>query len=208
MKDNETGWLHHIRACPSPNFNQRPDISDISLLVIHNISLPPGEFGAKYIEDFFCNQLDCTAHDYFETIAGLEVSAHFLIDRKGDITQFVDIFERAWHAGKSCFAGRENCNDFSIGIELEGCDDQTYTNVQYQALARLSLELVECCPKIVQQDGGVVSGNASNMSGFNICGHSDIAPGRKTDPGPCFDWARYENEFRQLFTLAGDKSGN
>ncbi|GAA6150689.1 1,6-anhydro-N-acetylmuramyl-L-alanine amidase AmpD [Pseudoteredinibacter isoporae] len=204
MNEKDSGWLHHIRACPSPNFNQRPEPEDVSLLVIHNISLPPGQFGANHIEDFFCNQLDCKAHEYFETIADLEVSAHFLIDRNGDVIQFVDIFERAWHAGQSSFSGRENCNDYSIGIELEGCDEQAFTDAQYQALADLSRQLVRQCPRIVCTEDK----SASKVQGFNICGHSDIAPGRKTDPGPCFDWTRYESELQQFFTSPDDKSGN
>lgn len=207
MKDNDTGWLHHIRACPSPNFNQRPDTAEISLLVIHNISLPPGQFGARYIEDFFCNKLDCRAHEYFETIANLEVSAHFLIARCGEITQFVDIFDRAWHAGQSCYEGRENCNDFSIGIELEGCDDQRYSNEQYQALLELSLQLIQLCPKIACTSD-TEEEEISKVRGFHICGHSDIAPGRKTDPGPYFDWQHYESELLQNFRLVDDDSCN
>ncbi|WP_299976776.1 1,6-anhydro-N-acetylmuramyl-L-alanine amidase AmpD [uncultured Pseudoteredinibacter sp.] len=200
MNKQNQGWLHHIRACPSPNFNQRPASADISLLVIHNISLPPGQFGGDHIEKFFCNQLDCSAHEYFATIAELQVSAHFLIERSGQVIQFVDIFERAWHAGQSIYEGRENCNDFSIGVELEGCDDQCYSPEQYQALAELSFQLIELCPSMRAK----LPSLASKVAGFHICGHSDIAPERKTDPGPYFDWLSYEKQLQQIFTLQGD----
>ncbi len=198
MSLNTTGWLHHIRACPSPNFNQRPEGGEVSLLVIHNISLPPGQFGGKHIESFFCNQLDCETHEYFTTIAQLQVSAHFLIERSGEVVQFVDIFERAWHAGLSSYAGRENCNDFSIGIELEGCDDQAYSDAQYKALAKLSRELMQLCPGLAneRQSTAMTTAGDSRLPSLNVCGHSDIAPGRKTDPGPLFDWARFESELK------------
>lgn len=195
MSLNTTGWLHQIRACPSPNFNQRPSVDDVSLLVIHNISLPPGQFGGKHIESFFCNQLDCDAHEYFATIAELQVSAHFLIERSGELIQFVNVFDRAWHAGLSTYAGRENCNDFSIGVELEGCDDQAYSDAQYQSLAKLSRELMLLCPGLVNKPQGGKQ-HSSRLAAVNVCGHSDIAPGRKTDPGPFFDWSRFESDLK------------
>ncbi|MFZ5722381.1 MAG: 1,6-anhydro-N-acetylmuramyl-L-alanine amidase AmpD [Pseudomonadota bacterium] len=172
----DQGWVRGVRRCPSPNFNARPAGERISLLVIHNISLPPGKFGGRWIEDLFCNCLDHTAHPYFETLRGMEVSAHFLIRRDGSLLQFVSIDDRAWHAGKSSFAGRENCNDFSIGIELEGTDDRPFTQKQYRRLASLTGLLLRACP---------------DLSPARIVGHSDIAPGRKTDPGPAFDWPAY-----------------
>ena len=169
-------WLGEARHCPSPNCNERPDASDVSLLVIHNISLPPGEFGGASIEAFFCNTLDCDAHPYFDQLRDLQVSAHLLIRRDGELVQFVPLAQRAWHAGVSEFEGRDNCNDFSIGIELEGTDEEAYTDQQYNALVRVSRQIMAEYPLI--EPG-------------RICGHSDIAPGRKTDPGPAFDWDRY-----------------
>jgi len=161
----------------SPHFNERPLGAEVELLVIHNISLPPAEFENDYIRDFFLGQLDATVHPYFETIKTLKVSSHFLIKRDGHVLQFVDCDKRAWHAGVSCWQGRENCNDFSIGIELEGTDELPYTDEQYDSLVSLTHELIRYYPKLTEQ---------------NIVGHSDIAPGRKTDPGPSFDWSRYK----------------
>lgn len=172
--DSSTGWVSGIRHCPSPNFNARPQ-GEISLLVIHNISLPPGQFGTGKVREFFTNCLRADEHPYFSEICQLQVSAHFLIERDGGITQFVSCLERAWHAGVSCFEGRENCNDFSLGIELEGTDELPYADAQYDAL----VELV-----------GLLQGAWPALTAERICGHSDIAPGRKTDPGPAFDWAR------------------
>ena len=172
--DPDTGWFDGINHCPSPNFNERPQ-GEVSLLVSHNISLPPGQFGTGKVQAFFCNRLDSQEHPYFREIAGLQVSAHFLLERSGDVIQFVSCLNRAWHAGISCFAGRENCNDFSLGIELEGTDDQPYSDLQYAALGKLVSLLQLYYPQITRQ---------------RICGHSDIAPGRKTDPGPAFDWPR------------------
>jgi AmpD protein len=172
--DPRTGWCTGIRHCPSPNFNTRP-AAEISLLVIHNISLPPGQFGTGKVEELFCNRLDPLEHPYFSAIAGLQVSAHFLIERDGTLIQFVSCLDRAWHAGVSSFAGRHGCNDFSLGIELEGTDDQSYSDLQYAALSALVRELQACYPQLTAE---------------RICGHCDIAPGRKTDPGPAFDWAR------------------
>lgn len=164
---------------PSANFTARPDPDDISLLVIHNISLPPGEFGGGFVQAFFQNQLDSSIHPYFASIAHMQVSAHCFIDRAGALTQFVSLGHRAWHAGVSEFAGRGNCNDFSIGVELEGTDDIAYTCAQYSTLTQLTRSLITSYPK---------------LSPERIAGHSDIAPGRKTDPGPAFDWVY----FRQL----------
>ncbi len=172
----ESGWLTAAARCPSPNCNERPDPADVSLLVIHNISLPPGEYGTGCVHQFFCNALDCDAHPYFDEIRGMEVSSHLLIERDGTLTQFVSLDDRAWHAGVSTFCGRENCNDFSIGIELEGCDTEAYTDGQYKSLADVTGDLMHAYPAITRD---------------RITGHSDIAPGRKTDPGPAFDWERY-----------------
>lgn len=176
------GWLDGIRHVPSSHFNQRPDGVTVDLLVIHNISLPPGQFGTGYIPLFFQGQLDVSAHEYFKTIADLRVSAHFLIERTGEIIQFVSLFERAWHAGASSFNGVGNCNDYSIGIELEGCDDVPYADAQYRALTALTKRLMKTFPDI---------------SSDRIVGHEQIAPLRKTDPGPAFDWARYLNQVRE-----------
>jgi len=170
------GWLNGVKQTPSPNYNCRPDESVVNLLVIHNISLPPGQFGTPYIEQFFQNDLPWGEHPYFKTIQGLEVSAHFLIKQNGELVQFVSCDERAWHAGASSFCGEENCNDYSIGVELEGTDSTPYTEAQYLSLVTLTRQLQVKFPEI---------------SASRIKGHSDIAPGRKTDPGASFDWPRY-----------------
>ena len=167
---------------PSPNYGPRPDACEPELLVIHNISLPPRCYGGDCIERFFTNDLDWDEHPYFAEIRGVEVSAHFLIQRTGALLQFVDCGERAWHAGQSSFEGRGNCNDFSIGIELEGTDDDPYTDAQYAALAALTKVLISRYP---------------GLSTRRIVGHSDIAPGRKTDPGPAFDWSRYRQQLHE-----------
>ena len=179
----ETGRISFARWTPSPNFGPRPDGAGISLLVVHNISLPPGQFGGREIEDFFCNQLDHSAHPYFKTIEGVQVSAHLLIRRDGALVQFVSLLDRAWHAGRSCFEGQEECNDFSIGIELEGTDDQPYTPLQYQKLAEVSRALINAYPA---------------MSAERITGHQHIAPGRKTDPGEAFDWMYFRDMVAQV----------
>jgi len=171
--DPATGLLLNVRHVPSPNCNDRPLGTTIDLLVIHNISLPPGEFGHPYVDAFFTNTLDETLHPYFAEIASLTVSSHCLIRRDGEIVQYVSFNKRAWHAGVSYFAGRENCNDFSIGIELEGTDHIPYTKEQYQVLAELMTTLKNVYPKITHD---------------RIVGHETIAPTRKTDPGPAFDW--------------------
>ncbi|WP_281687328.1 1,6-anhydro-N-acetylmuramyl-L-alanine amidase AmpD [Pseudomonas citronellolis] len=174
--DPRSGWCQGVSHCPSPNFNARPEGEVVSLLVIHNISLPPGQFGTGKVQCFFQNRLDADEHPYFADIAQMTVSAHFLIERDGSVFQFVSCNDRAWHAGVSRFDGRENCNDFSIGIELEGTDDEPYSDAQYAALAKLGRQLLRAYPAITPE---------------RIQGHSDIAPGRKTDPGPVFDWQRF-----------------
>jgi AmpD protein len=153
------------------------------LLVIHNISLPPGCYGGDAIERFFTNCLDCDEHPFYREIRGVEVSAHLLIRRGGELVQFVDFEERAWHAGQSQFAGRENCNDFSIGIELEGADEDPYTGEQYRVLAGVTNTLQHRYPGLGMD---------------RLVGHCDIAPGRKTDPGPAFDWRRYRGELAEI----------
>lgn len=173
--DPHTGLLQGARQCPSPNYNARPDPGDISLLVIHGISLPPQQFGGDAIDRFFTNCLDPAQHPYFQEICDLQVSAHLLIRRDGELVQYVPFIERAWHAGDSAFAGRTNCNDFSVGIELEGSDELAYEPVQYQQLQAVTRLLQQAYPAITRE---------------RIVGHCDIAPGRKTDPGPAFDWAR------------------
>ena len=174
--DSSTGWLQGVRHLASDNPNARPS-PEISLLVIHNISLPPGQFGTGMVEALFTNQLPIDAHPYFKDLEGLKVSAHFFISREGAITQFVSCKDRAWHAGISEFMHRKNCNDFSLGIELEGVDDQAYSDAQYQSLNQLVNELTKHYPLITPD---------------RICGHSDIAPERKTDPGPAFIWQRLQ----------------
>ena len=170
------GWLRltaGVERRPSPNHDHRPAGMDVSLLVIHNISLPPGEFGGRYIADLFQNTIDLDAHPWFVNLAGLRVSAHFLIRRDGHIAQFVSTDHRAWHAGVSQFAGRERCNDFSIGIELEGTDTLPYTDAQYATLGVLTPVLNARYPLRA------------------VRGHDEIAPARKTDPGPAFEWRRF-----------------
>lgn len=172
--DPVSGWCAGVPHCPSPNCNARP-LGEVSLLVLHNISLPPGQFGTGKVQQFFQNCLPLDEHAYYAGIAHLQVSAHFLIERDGSVTQFVSCNERAWHAGVSSFEGREGCNDFSLGIELEGTDDLPFSDAQYAALVDLTRQLLQAYPA---------------LSVARICGHSDIAPGRKTDPGPYFDWPR------------------
>ncbi|MEO2267161.1 1,6-anhydro-N-acetylmuramyl-L-alanine amidase AmpD [Pseudoalteromonas sp. YIC-656] len=160
---------------PCTHFDERPQ-QEVSLLVIHCISLPEGHFGTPYIDDLFCGRLNCDAHPSFASLEGVRVSAHCLIDRQGKVRQYVPFDKRAWHAGVSSYSGRERCNDFSIGIELEGTDKLPYTEQQYLALAKLTQALMEMYPKITKE---------------RIVGHSDIAPGRKTDPGEGFDWQHF-----------------
>lgn len=171
-KLDAAGWLTAARRLPSPNCDPRPDGEAITLVVIHSISLPPGEFGGPGVEALFTNQLDPTTHPYYETLRDLRVSAHFFIRRNGELVQFVPCSQRAWHAGASSWRGRARCNDFSIGIELEGSDAVPFTDAQYAALNRLLAVLCAAYPIA------------------DVVGHADIAPGRKTDPGPHFDWQR------------------
>ena len=168
-------WLRTAQHIPSPNFDDRTDSNDISLVVIHCISLPAGEFGNNYINELFCNCLNPNEHPYFKEIYQLKVSAHLLIKRTGDIIQYVPFDKRAWHAGASNYEGRERCNDFSIGIELEGTEFIPYTDAQYAQLNVVLAVLLDTYPKLSRQ---------------RITGHSDIAPERKTDPGASFDWSR------------------
>ncbi len=166
------GWLDAARCIPSPNCDARPPGCAVTLAVIHNISLPPGRYGGNGVTELFTNRLDPDAHPYYRDIHRLRVSAHFFIRRDGELVQFVPCTARAWHAGVSQWRGRERCNDFSVGIELEGSDEDAYTGAQYRVLQRL-LEALRAAYPIME-----------------VVGHSDIAPGRKTDPGPYFDWAR------------------
>lgn len=180
--DSQKGLLIGANYLPSPNHNDRPANTPIDLLVIHNISLPPGEFTGDYVQSFFLNQLNAQAHPYFATIAELQVSSHLFIRRDASIWQFVPFHKRAWHAGESAFQGRAGCNDYSIGIELEGTDDLPFTPVQYDTLAVITCALMRNYP--ISPDG--------------IVGHSDIAPMRKTDPGPTFDWNHYKQLVNKL----------
>lgn len=173
--DKNSGLLCEARQVPSPNCDDRPTDIDIDLIVIHGISLPPGEYGGPWIDALFTNSLDPDAHPYFAGIHQLRVSTHLLIRRDGELVQYVPFHRRAWHAGVSSFEGRERCNDFSIGIELEGTDDEPYDSRQYQRLAKVVEALAQAYPKL----------------GYNrLAGHSEIAPGRKTDPGPAFSWSQ------------------
>lgn len=179
------GWLTTARRQPSPHFDDRPDNESPSLLVVHNISLPPGKFGGPWIDALFLGTLDPTADPFFAQIAHLRVSAHCLIRRDGEIVQYVPFNKRAWHAGVSSYRGRERCNDFAIGIELEGTDTLPYTQAQYQQLAAVTRELISEYPAIAD----------------NMTGHCDIAPVRKTDPGPAFEWPK----FRAMVATSDDK---
>ena len=174
--DPDKAWLVDVRRISSPNCDARPDDTLIDLLVIHGISLPPGEFGGSYIDQLFTNSLNKDEHPYFSGISDLKVSAHVLIDRLGRLTQYVSFNKRAWHAGRSEFQGRSCCNDYSIGIELEGTDEQAYTDEQYQSLLELTKLIRTHWPAVTKDQ---------------IVGHCQIAPGRKTDPGPAFDWGYY-----------------
>jgi len=176
MRISKEGWVQGVRYVQSPNYNSRPSNTAIDLLVIHNISLPPGQYGGAEVEQFFQNKLDCTQHPYFKNLVGLEVSSHFFLRRDGEVVQLVSTLDRAWHAGKSCFADQPDCNNYSIGIELEGSDNEPYTDAQYTSLVELTEALHEYYP---------------NITAERIAGHQHIAPGRKTDPGPAFNWERY-----------------
>ena len=173
--DVSTGWLAAVRRVESPNCDSRPPRVETDLIVVHGISLPPGEFGGPWIERLFCNTLPPDEHPYFAEVASKKVSAHLLIDRRGAVTQYVPFDMRAWHAGPSSYADRGPCNDFSIGIELEGTDTSAYEERQYHVLARVIGALCRAYPA---------------LSPTRVAGHSDVAPGRKTDPGPAFDWPR------------------
>lgn len=176
MSVQDDGWCDQAQRQPSPNADARPEGVDVELLVVHNISLPPGQFGGPFIGDLFCNRLDCDAHPYFSQLRTLRVSAHFVIRREGSLIQFVSTNDRAWHAGVSRFGERERCNDFSIGIELEGTDVEPFTDAQYQTLTLLTGAL------------------RRRYRLTDVAGHEHIAPGRKTDPGPFFDWARFRKD--------------
>lgn len=177
--DQATGLLMDTLYVPSSNCDERPLDTEISLIVIHGISMPPGEFGGPYIEQLFTNRLDPAGHPFFAEIETLRVSSHILIRRDGEVVQFVPLHRRAWHAGESCFQDRKRCNDFSVGIELEGTDTTPYTDAQYAQLA----DLIECLMR-----------NYPAITRGRITGHSDIAPQRKTDPGPAFEWAKLHHE--------------
>jgi AmpD protein len=177
----EDGWLSGVRRVVSPHCDLRPDNESPSLLVVHNISLPPGKFGGPYIDQLFSGTLDPEADVFFAEIHHLRVAAHCLIRRDGEIVQYVPFDKRAWHAGVSSWRGRERCNDFSIGIELEGTDEQAFSEAQYQSLCAVTQLLIKHYP----------------ITADNITGHSDIAPGRKTDPGPHFDWQAFRQQLQE-----------
>ncbi|MDD5028950.1 MAG: 1,6-anhydro-N-acetylmuramyl-L-alanine amidase AmpD [Rhodoferax sp.] len=170
------GWYRFAAPCPSPNFGLRPAGSNVDLIVLHCISLPPGHYGGLEVQQLFTNQLDWQQHPYFQSIQGLQVSAHFFIQRDGCLVQFVSCEHRAWHAGASSYRGRSNCNDDSIGIELEGLDGEPFDAAQYATLSALCASILQCYPVA------------------HIAGHEHIAPGRKRDPGPGFDWQRLQND--------------
>ena len=179
--DSAQVWMPRARPLLSPNRDPRPAWADIELVVVHNISLPPGKFGSGMVEELFCNQLDCTANPALSDLAGVEVSAHLFIDRRGRLTQFVPLNERAWHAGVSSWRGRVGCNDFAIGKELEGTDNKRYTKKQYARLRSALRWLLRRYPRLAAD---------------TIVGHNEIAPGRKTDPGAAFDWSGLLAELR------------
>ncbi len=174
----EGGWLHQAIRLPSPNFGPRPAQACIDLVVVHSISLPPGEYGGSGVQELFTNRLDWDAHPYYQQIRGLEVSSHFYIRRDGELWQFVSCDDRAWHAGRSHYRGRDNCNDDSIGVELEGLEGETFEPAQYEALARLCQALHERYPIA------------------HLAGHEHVAPGRKLDPGPGFDWQQLQDRLQ------------
>lgn len=186
--DLESGLMRGVRQIASPNHDSRPAGVEADLIVVHGISLPPGEYGGPWIDRLFTNTLPADVHAYFAEIDGLRVSSHLVVMRDGAVTQYVSFAERAWHAGKSNFRGREACNDFSVGVELEGTDTQPYEDVQYERLAEVVAALCAAYPR---------------LSAERLVGHSDIAPGRKTDPGPAFDWPRA----RRLIAAAAPACG-
>lgn len=189
--DRGSGLVEPARQCNSPNFDARPPGVETSLVVLHSISLPPGKFGGPEIEQLFCNCLDWDSHPYFAAIRNLEVSAHLLLRRDGELVQFVPLTQRAWHAGASSFRGQATCNDYSIGIELEGEDDVPYDDRQYAKLIPLLAAMLHTYP---------------GLSARRIAAHSDIAPGRKTDPGPAFDWLRLYDGLSRELSLDGSKN--
>jgi len=174
----QEGWWSAARACPSPNQGPRPTGLAVDLVVLHSISLPAGRYGGSAVEDLFLNRLDCSAHPSFESLRGVQVSAHFFLRREGELLQFVAVGRRAWHAGSSVFQGRPNCNDFSVGIELEGLEGQPFEPAQYRALATLLKALRQVMPL------------------RHVVGHEHVAPGRKHDPGAGFDWAGLRQRLR------------
>ena len=174
----EEGWLRQATRLPSPNFGPRPAQACIDLVVVHSISLPPGQYGGSGVQELFTNRLDWDAHPYYQQIRGLEVSSHFYIRRDGELWQFVSCDDRAWHAGRSHYRGRDNCNDDSIGVELEGLEGETFEPAQYEALARLCQALHERYPIA------------------HLAGHEHVAPGRKLDPGPGFDWQQLQDRLQ------------
>lgn len=178
----QDGWLTTARRCPSPNQDARPEGEVVSLLVIHAISLPPEHFAGDAVERLFTNRLDHAAHPYYAGLRGLRVSAHLFLRRRGELIQFVRFGDRAWHAGVSVFEGREACNDYAIGIELEGSDHRPFTRIQYR-------RLVEVCRALMRAYPGITPAR--------MVGHADIAPGRKTDPGPYFDWADFRGRLAE-----------
>jgi N-acetyl-anhydromuramoyl-L-alanine amidase len=182
--DLKTGLLGGARQVASPNFDSRPAGVEADLIVVHGISLPPGEFGGPWIDRLFTNSLPAEVHPYFTEVCSMRVSSHLVVKRDGAVTQYVKFTERAWHAGKSIYQGREACNDFSVGVELEGTDTLPYEAAQYGALAKIVAALCAAYPRLSPQ---------------RIVGHSDVAPGRKTDPGPAFDWPLA----RRLIAAAG-----
>jgi AmpD protein len=179
--DPTSGWLAGARRAPSPNFDERPAGTVINTLIVHSISMPPGQFGGRDVERFFTNTLDWSSHPFYRQVEGMTVSSHLFIRRSGEVVQFVPLKKRAWHAGLSVFDGRARVNDFSIGIELEGCDEMGFEQSQYRALVEVTESLMSAFPALTPD---------------RIAGHADIAPGRKTDPGPHFDWARYRAALR------------
>lgn len=183
---DENGWCREAVCLESPNFDTRPEDVSIDLIVIHNISLPPGQYGTPYIADFFLNQLDFDAHPYFDQLRLLKVSSHFFIRRNGQLLQFVSADKRAWHAGASHFQGRTRCNDFSIGIEMEGSDYEAFSQNQYRTLSKLTAALCLRYPISF------------------VTGHQQIAPNRKTDPGPYFDWDEYKKNVSVLLDIIPD----
>lgn len=180
--NSESGLIKDTKFIASPNCDERPANTEINLIAIHGISLPPGKYGGPWVIDLFTNSLDEDVHPYFQEIKVLKVSCHLLIRRDGSLLQFVPLQMRAWHAGESCYQGKEKCNDFSIGIELEGDDDIPYENIQYKVLSEVASLLIKYYPAITSE---------------RIVGHCDIAPGRKTDPGPTFDWVYFRSLLKE-----------